>query len=623
MMKSFFSMVLVLAILVSLVGCGGSYPKPTTPTDNSQSMTTESSSTTSPTEDSSEPTESTEGTKPTEGTDPTDSTEPTEGSKPTDGSNPTEGNKPEGGSEPEDKPSTNEEVFVLVTKSLKMSAGDKGKITVTYTGNNKLTWTSNNTKVATVDKYGNVTAQGAGKTTIVVDNGTDKHTCQIDVTAQQQDYTLKLDKSTLSCKENGNSKKLNLIYDGPNKDSITWWSNDETVATVDSKGNVKPLKNGTAYIQVSDGVKTATCMVTVDKVTLKLSTNEISLQVGKTAKLTVSYDGDNPLTWDYNSKYVSVNNGVVTAKVEGTVYITVTDGFKQAQCKVIITASGGGTTKPTPKTLKINTKNYTEIVVGSTLQIDYTYDGDKSDLVWESDNTKYFTVNSNGLVTAKSVGCTGVFVTDGNLSAFVSLKVVEPKETVTYPATTELSRYDENAPLYDGVVKYAGDSMKFVVESLPKDSNPDTKVTSSNSSVVSVSCTQDGRKTRVTLSFKAAGSATVTVKSADGAKTLSYSITVKGDYACNPGSGTLTPEQFVNAYNGVIKANGMSTSGMPTGYLVLTVDSGSLTWYNARRWAESCFHDWWKIGYRTVVLTYEGTDSNGNYIFYERGSSAS
>ena len=437
------------------------------------------------------------------------------------------------------------------------------------------------------------------------------------------DYTLKLDKSTLSCKEYGNSKKLTLTYTGPNKDSIIWESENTKVATVDSNGNVKPLGYGTTWITVKDGVKTANCKVTVEKVTLKLSTTEMKLEVGKTATLTVSYDGENPLTWNYNSKYVSVSNGVVSAKAEGTVYITVTDGFKQAQCKVIITASGGGTTKPTPKTLKINTPRYTEIVVGSTLQIDYTYDGDKSDLTWESDNTAYFTVNSNGLVTAKSVGSTGVFVTDGNLSAYVPLTVVAPKETVTYPTTTELSRYNENAPLYDGVVKYAGDSMKFVVESLPKDSNPDTKVTSSNSSVVSVSCTQDGRKTRVNLSFKSAGTATIKITSADGAKTLTYNITVKSGYACNPGSGTLTPEQFVNAYNGVIKANGMSTSGMPTGHLVLTLSPSELTWAKARREAEGIFHEWWAIGYRTIVLTYERTDENGNYVFAVRGSSAS
>ena len=431
------------------------------------------------------------------------------------------------------------------------------------------------------------------------------------------DYTLKLDKSTLSCKENGNSKKLTLTYTGPNKDSIIWESENTKVATVDSNGNVKPLGYGTTWITVKDGVKTANCKVTVEKVTLKLSTTEINLEVGKTATLTVSYDGENPLTWNYNSKYVSVSNGVVSAKAEGTVYITVADGFKQAQCKVIITASGGGTTKPTPKTLKINTKDYTEIVVGSTLQIDYTYDGDKSDLTWESDNTKYFTVNSNGLVTAKSVGGTGVFVTDGNLSAYVLLKVVEP---VTYPATTKLELMNSNAPISNGITKYAGDSMYFDVKASPNDCNVNSTAKSSDSSVIAVSYKQTSMGyTRVTLNFKKAGNATITVTSADGAKSLSYSITVKGDYACNPGSGILTPEQFVNAYNGVVKANGMSTSGMPTGYLVLTLGEGGLTWAKARSAAEGRFHEWWAIGYRTIVLTYEGRDDNGNHVFHVRG----
>ena len=432
------------------------------------------------------------------------------------------------------------------------------------------------------------------------------------------EYTLKISETTLTCKEYGKGKKVTYTYTGTNAASLVWSSGNTKVAAVDQKGNVTPLEAGTSWITLTDGVKTAQCQVTVTQVTLKLSATEISLQVGNTAKLTVSYDGENPLTWDYNSKYVSVSNGVVSAKAEGTVYITVADGFKQAQCKVIITASGGGTTKPTPKTLKINTKDYTEIVVGSTLQIDYTYDGDKSDLTWESDNTKYFTVNSNGLVTAKSVGGTGVFVTDGNLSAYVLLKVVEP---VTYPATTKLEVVSSNAPISNGITKYAGDSMRFDVRAYPDNCNLDTTAKSSDSSVVSVSYQKNPNSglTRVTLNFKKAGNATITVTSADGAKSLSYSITVKGDYACNPGSGILTPEQFVNAYNGVVKANGMSTSGMPTGYLVLTLGEGGLTWSKARSAAEGRFHEWWAIGYRTIVLTYEGRDDNGNHVFHVRG----
>ena len=191
---------------------------------------------------------------------------------------------------------------------------------------------------------------------------------------------------------------------------------------------------------------------------------------------------------------------------------------------------------------------------------------------------------------------------------------------IDYPATTKLELMNSNAPISDGITKYAGDSMYFDVKASPNDCNVNSTAKSSNSSVIAVSYKQTSMGyTRVTLNFKKAGNATITVTSADGAKSLSYSITVKGDYACNPGSGILTPEQFVNAYNGVVKANGMSTSGMPTGYLVLTLGEGGLTWSKARSAAEGRFHEWWAIGYRTIVLTYEGRDDNGNHVFHVRG----
>ena len=83
----------------------------------------------------------------------------------------------------------------------------------------------------------------------------------------------------------------------------------------------------------------------------------------------------------------------------------------------------------------------------------------------------------------------------------------------------------------------------------------------------------------------------------------------------------LTPEQFVNAYNGVVSANGMDANYVATRYLVLTLSESDLTWSTARRNAEGGFHSWWLVGYRKMVLTYEGINENGKHVFYEHGCS--
>ena len=274
------------------------------------------------------------------------------------------------------------------------------------------------------------------------------------------------------------------------------------------------------------------------------------------------------------------------------------------------------TQKPTQpasatQTLKINTKSFTTIFVGDTLQIDYTYSGDKSELTWSSDDTSILTVNSKGIVTGKAAGIASVIISDDSITKVVSIIVSDA------PKATSLKKISFNAPLYDGVVKYAGDYMTFEVYAMPEESNRHCVVTSSNSSVVSVSYDYDySNITQVTLNFKSAGTAKVIITSADGNVSESYNITVKADYACNPGSGLLTPEQFVNAYNGVVSANGLDSSYAVSGYLVLNLSESDLTFDTARMHAEGDFHHWYAVGKKHLSITYEGTNADGKHVFY-------
>ena len=687
MKKSILVMVLVLAILVSLVGCGGGNTMPTDPTENSQSTTPteDNSSVTTPSEDTTVPSDSTDPTNGTQSTEGSESTNPTEGTMPNLGSKPTEG------TQPTDTPDSKDYVLEI-TKNLNLTVGEVSQITVTYTGSKTLTWKTSDSSKATVTN-GKVTAKAEGTVTISVTDGEKWAHCTVKVS----DYTLKISRSTLSL-DVGQVGNLTCEYTGTGK--LTWESSDTSKATV-SNGKVTAKAAGTVVITVKDGIKKSQCMVTITKptaetpkeVTLKLNKSTLSMKVGESYTLSATYTGDKSLTWSStNSSFASVSNGKVTAKSAGTVTIEVTDGVKKAQCQVVVTNAespkevilrlhkssatldvgksitltydytGSGTIKwnssdnsvatvsggtvtakaagravisitdgtrtaqcvvtvnapantPTA-TLTINTKNNTTITVGDSLRLDYTYTGNKS-LTWTSNNTSKLTVTQSGVVTGVSAGSTFIKVTDGDVTARITI-VVEEKDT--RPLATSLVEGSHNAPLYDGVTKYAGDSMTFNVYAMPEEANRLVTVSSNNSSVVSVSYKADSRNiTQVTLNFNSAGTATITIKSADGAKSKSYTITVKGDYSCNPGGGQLTPEQFVNAYNGVVKANGMSTSGMPSGYLMWTLSPSELTWAKARSNAEIRFHAWWAIGYRTIVLTYEETTADGNYVFYIRG----
>lgn len=146
--------------------------------------------------------------------------------------------------------------------------------------------------------------------------------------------------------------------DASNK-SVTYLSDNESVATVSDTGVVTAVANGTAVITVTtaDGNKTATCTVTVNippstvSVTgVSVSPTSKSLKVGETVQLTATVspqDATNKAV-TYASSKPSVatvsETGLVTAKSAGTATITVTtvDGNKTATSTITVTSSGGG-----------------------------------------------------------------------------------------------------------------------------------------------------------------------------------------------------------------------------------------------------------------------------------------
>ena len=118
-----------------------------------------------------------------------------------------------------------------------------------------LKWTSSDSKVATVDKNGLVTALKAGTATITctaANNKAVKATCEITVKDQGiKSISLADKKITL---KKGATKELQIKAIKPasalNRD-VKWTSSDEKVATVDKNGKVKAVGKGTCTITVT------------------------------------------------------------------------------------------------------------------------------------------------------------------------------------------------------------------------------------------------------------------------------------------------------------------------------------------------------------------------------------
>ena len=137
--------------------------------------------------------------------------------------------------------------------------------------NQKVSWTSNATQVATVDQEGNVRAVGQGKATITVTtaDGNYKATCVVTVESEVKVTGIELDRNTVNMKY-GRVIELKATIEPENATNreITWTSNNEEVATV-SGGRVYSINPGKATITATttDGNYKATCEVTVEDVT--------------------------------------------------------------------------------------------------------------------------------------------------------------------------------------------------------------------------------------------------------------------------------------------------------------------------------------------------------------------
>ena len=267
--------------------------------------------------------------------------------------------------------------------------------------------------------------------------------------------------------------------------------------------------------------------------------------------------------------------------------------------------------KPATATLTINTPKNTIVFVGETLKLDYTYTG-TGKLTFESYDTSRLTIDSNGKMTGISEGGVYVGVTDGNLLKSVRIVVKGVK-------ATSIKMSGMEGPLFDGVTKYVGDYMSFIAKSRPTGTSYLVKASSSNSSVVSVSTkTINGDETEITLNYKSAGSATITLTSEDGCVVYKYKVNVKSEYSCYPGKEKLTPEEFADACTQVMVANGFKKNTGCTSYRVWTVKPSELTWNIAKASAQGLVRSWYPNGDRNCWISYERTDEKGNYIFYTR-----
>jgi uncharacterized protein YjdB len=279
------------------------------------------------------------------------------------------------------------------------------------------TWTSSAPLIAAIDNLGNITGVSAGQadvTFVDINTGCASATLTVTVLAATpvsitgDDELCIAETSTLAPTTGG-----------------LWSSNDETVATVDSAGNVLAVGQGavtfTFISTTGQCTSSDTDPITVHgPQTIVLDDNELC--IGETTNATTTALG----TWISTTPAVAtidLNSGLITAITEGTTTFI----FTNTTTTCVSDESAELTVNAVPI---VSVTGPDEICVGETTQLFPSVGG-----VWTSNNDAIATIANSGLVTAVAAGGPVTFNWTDNVTGCTS-NASDPITVTPGPTTT-------------------------------------------------------------------------------------------------------------------------------------------------------------------------------------------
>src|SRR6266566_1401407 len=215
--------------------------------------------------------------------------------------------------------------------------------------------------------------------------------------------------------------------------TVTWSSNNTSVAIADVNGNVTALAPGSATITATSEGQSGTAAITVTNVpvnSVTVTPASASIQQGQTVQLTATPKDANGnalsgrvVTWSSsNTSVASVNTGgFVTSSAAGSATITAASEGKSGTSAITVTSVpvASVTVSPAPAS----------VPAGQTLQLTATpKDANGNPLTgrvvsWSSSNTSVATVSSSGLVSGVVAGSATITATSEGQSGTSAVTV--------------------------------------------------------------------------------------------------------------------------------------------------------------------------------------------------------
>ena len=329
----------------------------------------------------------------------------------------------------------------LSESSLTLGVGETATVEMIRTGSDGVTLSGTNDDVATMDTDGKVVAKAKGTTTITVRCGDESASCEITVLDKPGSVTIAASRKKLAV---GRSFALNAALPEGTASKLTYTSSNDRVATVDNRGRVTAVGNGTATITVStyDASVSASCVITAVYEPDMIRFAELDSLILATGDAYVletpvmySAQGDCDAAYTLsisNSKVasVSVQNGryVITAKAEGEATLRLkTSNGKTATCALTVAAKPASISFETDELKMGLGETFSPVITGNN--------GARLSCTLTSSNSEVVRVD-DGVLTAAAKGSATLTATYGELTAKMEIEVVEPARTLRLSAAS-------------------------------------------------------------------------------------------------------------------------------------------------------------------------------------------
>ncbi len=433
---------------------------------------------------------------------------------------------------------------VNFTVSNPIYVGDTKNVTATINPpnatNQSITWTSSNPSVATVTSTNNtnavISAKAVGSTNITAkssDGPSYSYTIQVKPVEVTQ---MGLNAGPTSVRV-GETIPM-VVTVGPSNATnkkVTWTSSDTNIATISNVSSdtltaqIKGIKPGTVTIKAqSSGSPFVTRTITVTKIpvsNLTMSSPYTEIEVGNTMNMNASISPTNAtypdITWtssNTNIATITKNNSAgtsakFTAKAAGTVKITATADGVSKNMTIIVkprnVAVTGVTVSPDSASLQVGkTATFTANVKPTNAT--------NKDITWYVSNSSILSIISSSdtqaVVKALAPGTATIKAktSDGSYIASSTITVTSPTVAVTGVTVSP----SEATVAINGTLQLTPNVKPSTA------TNRTVTWSSSDSNIATVSSSG-------LVTGKAAGTATITVKTNDGNKTATSTITVE------------------------------------------------------------------------------------------------